>query len=90
MDELPTTMDELLAFAEPYTREQYDKDFVRVLARLCEKHGVTTQAEVHEIIRTHAYEHSGEDPEEDYIELMACARATGWPTGMKEEGIETP
>ena len=74
------TIEELLVeFGDaPYTRAQSDKDFARVLARLCEKHGVTTRAEVHEIIREHRYEHSGEDPEEDYINLMAIARATGW------------
>jgi hypothetical protein len=40
---------------------------------------VTTRAEVHEIIREHRYEHSAEDPEDDYIGLMAMARTMGWP-----------
>jgi hypothetical protein len=64
---------------EPYTRERYDADLARVLAVLCAKHGVTTRAEVHEIIREHRYEHSAEDPEDDYIGLMAMARTMGWP-----------
>lgn len=74
------TIEELLAeFGdEPYTREQYDKDFARVLARLCEKHGVATRAEIDLIIREHCYEHTAEDPEDEYIALMALARATGW------------
>lgn len=74
------TINELLVELdhEPYTRERYDADFARVLARLCEKHGVTTHAEVRQIIREHRYAHSGEDPEQDYIELMALARSTGW------------
>lgn len=73
------TIEELLVeFSDPYTREQYDKDLARALARLCEKHSVTTQAEVDEIIREHRYEHSGEDPEDEYIQLMTMSRHAGW------------
>ena len=70
-------VDELLEESE-LTEEQFGKKFARVLARLCEKHGVTTQAEVHEIISAHRYRHTEEDPEDEYIQLMAVARATGW------------
>jgi hypothetical protein len=74
------TIEELLAEFddEPYTRERYNKDFARVLARLCEKHNVTTQAEVHEIIREHRYTHTAEDPEDEYISLMAISDHMGW------------
>lgn len=65
-----------------YTREQYDEDFARILARLCEKHGVSTQAEVDEIIRGHHYVHTEEDPEDEYIKLMAIADVMGWPGGQ--------
>ena len=69
----------LLEFGDaPYTRARYDADLARVLTVLCAKHGVTTRDEVHEIIREHRYEHSGEDPEDD-IGLMAMARTMGWP-----------
>jgi hypothetical protein len=75
------TIEELLDECSdaPYTREQYDVDLARVLAVLCAKHGVTTRAEVHEIIRAHRYEHSDEDPEDEYIQLMAVSRTMGWP-----------
>lgn len=63
---------------EPYTRAQFDKDLARVLVRLCEKHGLTTRAEVHALVAEHRYTHSNEDPEEDYLQLMAVASHMGW------------
>ena len=73
------TIEDLLAdIGDHYTREQYDEEFARVLKRLCEKHGVTTHAEVNAIVSEHRYEHSGEDPEQDYIELAVMAQHCGW------------
>jgi hypothetical protein len=78
--QMSKTIDELLEeFGDaPYSREQHAEDFARVLARLREKHDVTTQSEVDEIVREHRYAHTAEDPEDEYIQLMAIARVTGW------------
>lgn len=65
-------------FADPYTREQFEADRKRVLARICEKHGIA-ENEVIELIREHRYEHDSEDIEDEYIQLLAIARHTGWP-----------
>jgi len=60
-----------------YTREQFEADRARLVARLCEKHGIA-ESEIDALIREHRYEHSGEDPEDEYIGIMAMARIAGW------------
>ena len=72
-------IDDLLKeFGDPeYTREQFNEDRARLLARLCAKHNVT-EPEVDALIRDHNYTHSAEDPEDEYIQIMAMARAAGW------------
>lgn len=62
---------------EPYTRERFEADHERIVARLCEKHGVT-EAEIPALIAEHRYVHTAEDPEQEWIEAMAFARAAGW------------
>lgn len=71
-------IEEIIRLSEPYTREQFDAKRTRVLARLCDKHGIT-EAEIEPLIREHRYTHSEEDIEEEYIELAAIARTCGWP-----------
>jgi hypothetical protein len=72
------TIEELLAeFGDVYTREQFEADRTRLLARLCEKHGIM-EPEIDVLIKEHRYIHSVEDPEDEYIEIMALARHEGW------------
>ena len=72
------TLEELLAeFADVYTREQFMADRARLLARLCAKHSIT-EPEIDMLIRAHRYVHSAEDPEDEYIQIMALARDEGW------------
>lgn len=67
----------LLVHCEPYTREEFDADRRRLLARLSSKHCVP-ESELPQLIREHRYEHSGEDPEDEYIQVMAFGRFAGW------------
>lgn len=60
-----------------YTQEQFEIDRTRLLAVIGDKHGVA-ESEVDTLIREHRYEHSFEDPEDRYIQIMAMARAAGW------------
>ena len=60
-----------------YTQEQFKIDRTRLLAVIGDKHGVA-ESEVDTLIREHRYEHSSEDPEDRYIQIMAMARAAGW------------
>ena len=60
-----------------YTREKFEKDRARLIARLCEKHGIEESA-LDSLIREHRYTHSAEDPEDDYMEIMEMGRAAGW------------
>jgi hypothetical protein len=72
-------MDELideLGISE-YTLEQFKDDRARLLARLCAKHNVA-ESEVDMLIKEHNYTHSAEDPEDEYIQIMAMARHAGW------------
>lgn len=62
----------------PYTRERYDADRSRVLARLTEKHGVEGE-ELRQLIAAHRYIHTEEDPEEEYLHLWAVSSEMGWP-----------
>lgn len=62
-----------------YTREQFEADLARLLAVLCAKHGVA-ESEVDSLIKEHRYEHSFEDPEDEYIQIMAMGRHAGWMT----------
>ena len=72
------TLEELLAeFGHVYTQEQFTADRTRLLARLCEKHGIT-EPEVDALIKEHRYVHSVEDLEDEYIEIMTIARYVGW------------
>lgn len=72
---------ELLAeFADPmheYTRERFDADRARLVARLCAKHSIA-ESEIDLLIREHRYEHTAEDPEDEWIQIMAFARVAGW------------
>ena len=73
-----TSIEELLInCSEVYTREQFDADHKRVVARICAKHGIA-ESEVDELIREHRYEHDAEDIEDEYIQIMAMARHAGW------------
>ncbi len=63
-----------------YTRERFEADRTRLLTRLCAKHGIET-SEVDTLIRDHRYEHSEEDPEDEYIAVMALGHAAGWLDG---------
>lgn len=68
----------LKEFGDPeYTREKFDEDRARLLAVICTKHGIT-EAEVDVLIKEHRYSHSFDDPEDEYIGIMAMARAAGW------------
>ena len=60
-----------------YTREQFEEDRARLLAVLCAKHGIA-ESEVDVLIQEHRYTHSAEDPEDEYIQIMAMARSAGW------------
>lgn len=71
------TIEDLLADSEPYTREQFDADRARLVARLCAKHNIT-EPEIESLLREHRYEHSGEDPEDEYMGVMALGRTAGW------------
>ena len=60
------TIKELLAEFDPegkhaYTRERFDADRARLVARLCEKHNIA-EAEIDALIREHRYVHTDEDP----------------------------
>lgn len=75
------TIEELLAECgdeHVYTREKHDTERDRVVARICEKHGIAPD-EIPELIRTHNYAHDAEDIEDDYIALLTWSRITGWP-----------
>ena len=63
--------------ASEYTREQFEADRVRLLAVISAKHGIA-ESEVDLLIREHRYTHSFEDPEDEYIQIMAMARGAGW------------
>jgi hypothetical protein len=65
------------SFGNEYTRAQFEADRTRLLARLCDKHAIA-ESEVDTLIREHNYTHSAEDPEDEYIGIMAMARAAGW------------
>lgn len=76
------TMEEFLKeFGDPYTREQYDQDLARVVSILCAKHGIS-ESEIEPLIAAHRYVHTAEDPEEDWIGLMAFADVAGWPRSI--------
>ena len=77
------TIKELLAEFDPegkhaYTRERFDADRARLVARLCEKHNIA-EAEIDALIREHRYVHTDEDPEDEWIKIMAFASVAGWP-----------
>jgi hypothetical protein len=60
-----------------YTREQFEADRARLVARLCSKHGIS-ESEIDALLREHRYAHSGEDPEDEYMQVMAMGRRAGW------------
>lgn len=60
-----------------YTREKFEADRARLLAVISAKHGIA-EAEVEALIREHRYDHSFEDPEDEYIGVMSMARSAGW------------
>lgn len=77
-----TTIEDLLAEIDPngeheYTRERYDADRARLVARLCEKHNIV-EGEIDLLIREHRYVHTFEDPEEEWMEIAAFAKLAGW------------
>jgi hypothetical protein len=65
-----------------YTREQFEADRARLVARLCGKHGIS-ESEIDALLREHRYEHSGEDPEDEYMQVMAMGRSAGWLPSRK-------
>jgi hypothetical protein len=73
------TVDELLKeFGDfEYTHEQFEEDRARLRAIIGAKHGVA-ESEIDALIEEHAYAHSLEDPEDEYIAVTAMARAAGW------------
>jgi hypothetical protein len=79
MSDTSQTFEELAAELglDEYTREHFEADRARILAVLCTKHGVTA-SEVDTLIEEHRYVHSAEDPEDEYIWIMAMARSAGW------------
>lgn len=60
-----------------YTRERFEADRARLVARLCSKHGIS-ESEIDALLREHRYEHSGEDPEDEYMQVMAMGQHAGW------------
>lgn len=60
-----------------YTREQFDRDYKRVVTCICEKHGIA-YGEVQALIREPRYGHDVEDIEQEYIKIMVLARDAGW------------
>jgi hypothetical protein len=60
-----------------YTHERFEADRKRLLERISTKHGIP-ESDVERLIREHDYEHSGEDPEDEYIGIMAFAHHAGW------------
>lgn len=73
-------IDELLDGVELYTKEQFDADNARITEVICAKHGIAP-SEIEALIREHRYEHSSEDPEQEWIEIMTFARRAGWEVG---------
>ena len=73
------TMEELIAELgiDEYTRDRFEADRARLLAVICVKHNIK-EFEVDALIREHRYVHSAEDPEDEYIGIMAMARHAGW------------
>ena len=77
-DTMPSMEQRLEKFGDPeYTREQFEADRVRLVSVLCAKHDIA-ESEVDVLIREHRYTHSYEDPEDEYIQIMAMARVAGW------------
>lgn len=75
---MSATIEQLLEeFSNVYTREEFEADRARLTARLCDKHGIA-EAEIDALLREHRYEHSGEDPEDEYMQVMAMGRHAGW------------
>lgn len=62
---------------EPYTRERFEADLAKWTAVIAAKHGIP-ESDVERLIREHDYEHSAEDPEDEWIITMAFGRAAGW------------
>lgn len=60
-----------------YTREQFEADRARLTTRLCDKHSIS-ESQIDALLQEHRYEHSGEDPEEAYMQIMAKGRHAGW------------
>lgn len=73
----PTIEELLIACSNVYTREQYEADRIRIVARICEKHDIV-ESEVEGLIARHDYTHDSEDIEQEWIEMMAMARHAGW------------
>lgn len=75
------TIEKLLAeFADEshvYTRERFDADLAKWTAVIAAKHGIP-ESDVARLIREHDYEHSAEDPEDEWIITMAFGRTAGW------------
>lgn len=61
-----------------YTQEKFNHDYPRIVARICEKHGIT-EDQIDELIRTHNYYHDAEDIEDQYMDIMRFAECAGWP-----------
>ena len=70
------TIEELLTECI-YTRQQFEADRTRIVARICEKHGIA-ESEIERLIARHDYVHDAEDIELEWIEMRALARHAGW------------
>jgi hypothetical protein len=71
-------IDELLVDCSvEYTREQCEADRKRLLAVISTKHGIA-ESDVDALIRDHRYVHTAEDPEDEYIQVLAFARHANW------------
>jgi hypothetical protein len=73
---------------DEYTRERFEADRTRLIARLCAKHAIE-ESEIASLIREHRYTHSAEDPEDEYMQVIAMGCAAGWLETIKAAAIRT-
>lgn len=79
MKDTGQTIEELIVELgiDEYTSERFEADRARLVARLCSKHGIS-EPEIDALLREHRYAHSEEDPEDEYMHVMAMGRHAGW------------
>lgn len=71
-----------------YTRDRFEADRARLIAQLCTKHAIE-ESELASLIREHRYTHSAEDPEDEYMQVIAMGRAGGWLETIEAAAICT-